>query len=58
MPTSKIKRSDAFKKLSTKARLRLLKMHYAAGVGHIGGNLSALDCILYLHHVVMRSNHT
>ena len=54
--TSKIKRTDAFETLSTKARLRLLKMHYAAGVGHIGGNLSALDCILYLHHVVMCSD--
>ena len=29
--------------LSRRARLRLLRMHYDAGVGHIGGNLSALD---------------
>jgi transketolase len=28
-------------------------MHYEAGVGHIGGNLSALDAMLYLHHYVM-----
>ena len=28
-------------------------MHYEAGVGHIGGNLSALDAILHLHAAVM-----
>jgi transketolase len=35
------------------ARRRLLRMHYEAGVGHIGGNLSALDIFLSLHHEVM-----
>ena len=40
--------------LARMARKRLLKMHYEAGVGHIGGNLSALDAILVLHHTVMR----
>jgi transketolase len=35
------------------ARLRLLQMHYEAGVGHIGGNLSALDILLSLYHDVM-----
>lgn len=35
------------------ARRRLLRMHYEAGVGHIGGNLSALDILLCLHHEVM-----
>lgn len=28
-------------------------MHYESGVGHIGGNLSALDALLYLHHEAM-----
>jgi transketolase len=28
-------------------------MHYEAGVGHIGGNLSALDILLSLYHEVM-----
>jgi transketolase len=37
-----------------KSRLRLLKMHFESGVGHIGGNLSALDVLLTLHHRVMR----
>ena len=36
------------------ARLRLLKMHFDSGVGHIGGNLSSLDVMLTLHHRVMR----
>jgi len=31
-----------------KARKRLLKMHHESGVGHIGGNLSVLDCLLVL----------
>lgn len=30
------------------AKRRLLQMHYEAGVGHIGGNLSALDALLVL----------
>lgn len=32
------------------ARRRLLQMHHEAGVGHIGGNLSSLDCLLVLFH--------
>ncbi len=28
-------------------------MHYEAGVGHIGGNLSALDALLVLHHTIL-----
>jgi transketolase len=35
------------------ARARLLQMHYEAGVGHIGGNLSALDILLGLYHDVL-----
>jgi len=38
------------------ARLRLLKMHFESGVGHIGGNLSSLELLLTLHHRVMRDN--
>jgi transketolase len=36
------------------SKLRLLRMHFEAGVGHIGGNLSALDAMMVLHHRVMR----
>lgn len=39
--------------LATRARVRLLQMHYESKVGHIGGNLSALDALLHLHGRVM-----
>ena len=32
------------------AKLRLLRMHFEAGVGHIGGNLSSLDILMCLYH--------
>src|SRR5271157_1812970 len=35
------------------AMLRLLRMHYESGVGHIGGNLSCLDLLLTLHHRIL-----
>jgi transketolase len=41
------------KDILRKARLRLLKMHFESGVGHIGGNLSSLEMLLTLHHRVM-----
>jgi len=37
----------------TRAKARLLRMHFEAGVGHIGGNLSAIDILLGLHHLVL-----
>jgi len=39
--------------LARMARARLLRMHFEAKVGHIGGNLSALDAMLHLHLRVM-----
>lgn len=36
-----------------RAKVRLLQMHYQAGVGHIGGNLSAIDTLLGLYHDVL-----
>jgi len=36
------------------AKRRLLRMHYEAGVGHIGGNLSSLDILLTLYHLTLR----
>ena len=38
-----------FAGLASRARARLLQMHHESKVGHIGGNLSALHAILYLH---------
>jgi transketolase len=32
------------------ARKRLLQMHFESGVGHIGGNLSALDAMMIVFH--------
>lgn len=40
-------------RLARRARARLLAMHFKAGVGHIGGNLSALDALLCLHHAAL-----
>jgi len=36
------------------ARQRLVRMHYEAGIGHLGGNLSCLDAMMVLHHTVLR----
>jgi transketolase len=42
--------------LIQRARLRLLEMHYRSKVGHIGGNLSALDILISLYHFRLRPN--
>jgi transketolase len=39
--------------IARRARRRLLRMHYESRVGHLGGNLSALDAVICLHHQVM-----
>jgi transketolase len=44
---------EQYARLRKQARQRLLRMHYEAKVGHIGGNLSCLDALLVLHHYVM-----
>lgn len=41
--------AEPFRQVLRAARLRLLRMHFEARVGHIGGNLSALDAVLLLH---------
>lgn len=41
------------KELLSKARRRLLDMHFRAKAGHIGGNLSCLEATMVLHHLVM-----
>jgi transketolase len=47
---------ESFSEIQTRSKLRLLKMHYVAHVGHIGGNLSALDAMLWLHHNVIEDD--
>jgi transketolase len=37
------------------AKRRLVQMHFESGVGHLGGNLSAIDILLTLHHDVLES---
>ena len=39
--------------LARSARRRLVRMHFERKIGHLGGNLSALDAMLALHHGVM-----
>ena len=48
-----MKKKQEFKKITRRAKLRLLKMHYESRVGHIGGNLSAIEIILFLHHCIL-----
>ena len=42
------------RKRATEARLRDLRMVYEAGLGHIGGEFSALDILTVLYHAVLR----
>jgi transketolase len=42
--------------LIQRAKLRLLEMHYQSKVGHIGGNLSALDTLISLYHYCLSSS--
>jgi transketolase len=41
---------------ANRVRARLLQMHFESKVGHIGGNLSALDAMLHLHAEVMEAD--
>jgi transketolase len=46
--------NESWDTLQKRVYNRLLEMHYEANVGHLGGNISCLDILLYLHHYVMR----
>jgi transketolase len=39
--------------LARRARRRLLRMHYESRIGHLGGNLSALDALITLYHRIL-----
>ncbi len=39
-----------------RARIRLIEMHYRNRIGHLGGNLSAIDAMLVVNHELMQSN--
>jgi transketolase N-terminal domain/subunit len=38
----------------TQTKLRLLQMHFESDVGHLGGNLSALDLLVCLYHRILQ----
>lgn len=44
---------ESFSQLRLRSTKRLLRMHFESRIGHIGGNLSALDAMLCLHHQIM-----
>jgi transketolase len=54
-PSGVIVQADATA-LIQRAKLRLLEMHYQSKVGHIGGNLSALDILISLYHFRLGPN--
>ena len=39
-----------------RTRMRLIEMHYRNRIGHLGGNLSAIDVMLVVNHELMQSN--
>jgi len=45
--------ADCFSDVLQRTRLRLLRMHYEAHAGHLGGNFSCIDLMMVLHHQVM-----
>jgi transketolase len=48
-----LRQSGELRFLARHARRRLLRMHFESRIGHLGGNLSALDALLTLYHRVM-----
>ena len=48
-----LKSPRAWEELRRRAAGRLLRMHFEARAGHIGGNLSSLDLMLVLHHAIL-----
>lgn len=49
---------EKLKEAIKKTRKRLIEMHYDSGVGHIGGNLSALHIMMVLFHTVLEAQDT
>jgi transketolase len=54
MQTASAGQAIELRRLATEARLRDLRMVYGAGLGHIGGEFSALDILTVLYHAVLR----
>ena len=49
-------RKQIIDKIFFKAKSRLLKLHYESKSGHLGGNLSSIDCLLTLYHMILNEN--
>ncbi|MDB5093373.1 MAG: uncharacterized protein JWO85_1474 [Candidatus Eremiobacteraeota bacterium] len=58
MPSNPLIEKKITGELLTRVRKRLLQMHYDSGVGHIGGNLSALDAMLVTFHEFLSERDT
>jgi transketolase len=48
-----MQQTECITDLLHRTRLRLLRMHYEAQAGHLGGNFSCIDLMMVLHHQVM-----
>jgi len=48
--------NKSFNGLLKATKIRLLSMHYEANSGHIGGNLSCIDAMMILHHLIMKED--
>lgn len=45
-----------FEKKLSEAKLRLLKLHYEARHGHLGGNLSCIEALMAIYHFLLGPN--
>lgn len=45
--------SEECRRLTKEAKLKLLEVHHRNRIGHLGGNLSCLDTLLFLYHEAM-----
>lgn len=46
--------TTSFDTLLKAAKLRLLKLHYDSNIGHLGGDISCLDALMTLGHLVQK----
>ena len=51
-----MKINTAFVKTLRETKLRMLKMHYDAQVGHLGSNLSCIDALMTIYHHALKDD--
>jgi len=54
IPDSTTPTKPDFRLTLNSAKLRLLRMHYESHAGHLGGNLSCIDALMVLFHLVLK----